>query len=50
MTPPQATWYTGRITDSISMTARLPYSLIIAKEIELEKVTRSDIQSLKTFC
>ena len=40
----------GQNTDSILTQAPLPYSLIIVKEIELEKVTLSDMQSLKTFC
>ena len=50
MTHRQATWLTGRNTDSVSTADPLPYSLILAKVIELQKVTRSDMQSLKTFC
>ena len=49
MTHRQAAWYTGGNTDSISTAAPLPYSLINMKVIELEKVTRSYMQSLKTF-
>ena len=40
----------GRNTDSVSRTAPLPYSSNNGKVIELEKVTLSDMQSLKTFC
>ena len=32
------------------MAAPLLYSLIIVKVIELEKVTLSDMKSVKTFC
>ena len=39
----------GRNTDSIPGPAPLPYSLITVKLIELEKVTLSEIESLKTF-
>ena len=35
--------------NSISTATSLPYSLITVKVIELEKVTLSDMQSLKTF-
>ena len=50
------TWLDKRLkspvgnTDSISAPASLPYSLISVKVIELEKVTLSDMKSLKTFC
>ena len=33
-----------------STPAPLPYSLIIVKEIALEKVTRSDMQSIQSLC
>ena len=49
MTHRQATWSTGRNTDLILAAAALPYCLITVKVIELEKVTRSYMQSLKTF-
>ena len=39
-----------RNTDSISKAAHLPNSSITVKVIELEKVTISDMKSLKTFC
>ena len=50
MTPQQATWKTGRNTDTTLTAARLPYSLINPKVTEFKKVTLSYIQSLKTFC
>ena len=37
-----------RNIDSVSTTAPLPYSLTTAKVIQLEKVTVSDMQNLKT--
>ena len=49
MTHRQATRQTGQKADSISTAAPLPDSLMTMKVIELEKVTRSDMQSLKTF-
>ena len=49
MTHRQATRQKGRNTDSISTAALLPYLLITVKVVDLEKVTRSDMQSLKTF-
>ena len=39
-----------KIIYSISMEVTLLYSLIIVKVIELEKVTNSDMQSVKTVC
>ena len=50
MTHRLASWQTGRQTDSITTAAPLPYSLITVNVIELEKVTLSDMQSLKVFC
>ena len=35
---------------SMSTTAPLPYSLITVKLLELEKLTFSDMQSLKILC
>ena len=49
MTDQKATWETGRNTDSFSKAAPLPYSMITVKITELEKITRSDMQSLITF-
>ena len=49
MIPQKATWATGQNIESISTPAPLPYSLITVKVIELEKVTISDMKSLKTF-
>ena len=46
----QATWQTNQNTDSISTAVPLQYSLITLKVIEKEKVTLSDMQSLKTVC
>ena len=50
MTRRQALRQTSRKTDSISTPAPLPYPLINVKVIGLEKVHRSDMKSLKTFC
>ena len=40
----------GPNTVSLSTTAPLPYSLIIVKVIELETVSLSDMENLKTVC
>ena len=37
-------------TFSISTTALLPYLLITVNEIELERVSHSDMENLKTVC
>ena len=50
MTHQQATWETGQNTDSISTPAYLAYSQVTVNVIVLEKVTLSEMQSLKTFC
>ena len=50
ITLPQATWKTGTNTVPIWTTAPLPYFLIIANIIQLEKVSFSAMQNLKTVC
>ena len=40
----------GKKTFSISTAALLPYLLITVKAIELERVSDSDMENLKTLC
>ena len=49
MTHRQATWETGRNTDSISTPAYLLYLQVTVKVIELEKVTLNEIERLRLF-
>ena len=44
----KATWHTGRKTVEIWTTAPFPYLLITVKAIDLEKVSVSDKQNVKT--
>ena len=50
MTLRQATWETSPNTFAISTTAPLPDFLIIVNIIELEKISSTFRQNLKTVC